>query len=192
MKGIWLVYQLKQLHIFGIRNIYHCGSMEFPGIAIDANREGTAIMTWIMIENTSKASCGLNRNPALCIDKYPLWPVYGTRFQMQVRIQILHLSFINYLSHHVLTNYSIYIFLCQQIRFWMPFSSFRMLHSFPLFLKLLTYLVGFELTPADLLPVNSDTLPLCHGRLGTCIDICVFIFIFCLKFLNSEYHPVVS
>ena len=43
--------------------------MVFPGIAIDANREATAIM----IDNTSKASCGLNRNPALPIDKYPLW-----------------------------------------------------------------------------------------------------------------------
>ena len=36
-------------------------------------------------------------------------PVYGTRFQTQVRIQVLHLSFMNYLSHHVLTNYSIYV-----------------------------------------------------------------------------------
>ena len=37
--------QLKQLHMFGIRNIYHCGSMEFPGIAVDANKQATAIMT---------------------------------------------------------------------------------------------------------------------------------------------------
>ena len=29
--------------------------MEFPGIAIDAEREATAIMTWVMIDNTSKA-----------------------------------------------------------------------------------------------------------------------------------------
>ena len=41
MKGIWLVSQLKLLHMFGIRNIYHGGSMEFPGKAIDA----TATMT---------------------------------------------------------------------------------------------------------------------------------------------------
>ena len=34
MKGIWLVSQLKQFHMFGIRNIYHCGSMVFPGIVI--------------------------------------------------------------------------------------------------------------------------------------------------------------
>ena len=37
MKGIWLVSQLKQLYMFGIRNIYHCGSMVFPGMDIDAN-----------------------------------------------------------------------------------------------------------------------------------------------------------
>ena len=61
-----------------------------------------------ILRKPSKASCGLNRNPALCINKYPICPVYGTRFQTQVRIQILHLSFMNYLSHHVLTNYSIY------------------------------------------------------------------------------------
>ena len=148
-----------------------CGSMVFPEIAIDANREATAIMTWIMIDSTSKASCGLNRNPALRIDKYPLCPVYGTCFQTQVRIQILNLSFMNYLLHHVLTNHSIYIFLCQQIIFWMPFSSFWMLHYFHLFLKLLTFLVGFELTTVDLLPVDSNTLPLCHGRLLTYIVI---------------------
>ena len=139
MKDIWLVSQLKQLHMFGIRNIYHCGSMVFPGIVIDANREATTIMTWIMIDNTSKAICGLNGNTGLRTDKYPLCPVYGTRFQSQVRIQILHLSFIKYLSYHVLTNYRIYIFLCQQIIFWMLFSSVWMLHSLPLFLKLLTY-----------------------------------------------------
>ena len=63
-----------------------------------------------------------------------------------------------------------------------------MLHSLPLFLKLFTYLVGFELTPADLLPVDSNTLPLSHGRLGTCIIICIFIFKYSLKFLNSEYY----
>ena len=63
-----------------------------------------------------------------------------------------------------------------------------MLHSLPLFLKLLTHLVGFELTPLDLLPVDSNTLPLCHGRLGTCIVICIFIFKIGLKILNSEYH----
>ena len=37
MKGIWLVSQLKQLHMFGIQNIYHCGSIEFSGITIDGN-----------------------------------------------------------------------------------------------------------------------------------------------------------
>ena len=31
-------------HMFGIRNIYHCGSMVFPGIARDVNREATAIV----------------------------------------------------------------------------------------------------------------------------------------------------
>ena len=133
MKGIWLVSQLKQLHMFGIRNIYHCGSMEFPGITIDANSEATSTMTWIMIDNTLKtieASCGLNRNPALRINKYPICPVYGTRFQTQVRIQILHLSFMNYLSHHVLTNYSIYVnrsyFDCHLVAFecYIPYLYF--------------------------------------------------------------------
>ena len=123
--------------------------MVFSGIAIDANREATAIMMWILIAITSKSNCGLNRNPALRIDKYPLCPAYGTRFQTQVRIQILHLTFMNYFSHHVLTNYSFYIFLCQQNMFSMPFSSFWMLRSLPLFLKLLTYLD----------PLVSNTLP---------------------------------
>ena len=148
----------------GIRNIYHCGSMEFPAIAIDANREASAIMTWIMIDNTSKASCGLNRNPALRIDKYPLCPVYILVFSQQI------------------------IFWMPFSSFWMQFNSFLMLHSFPLFLKLLTYLVDFKLTPADLLPVDSNTSPLCHGRLGTRIVICIFIFKFCLHFLNSVDH----
>ena len=103
-----------------------------------------------------------------------------------------HLSFRNYLSNHVLTNYSIHVnrsyleyhlvvFECH------AFSSFWMLHSLHLFLKLITYLVGFELTPADLLPVDSNTLPLCHGRLGTCIVICIFVFKFGLKILNSDH-----
>ena len=47
-------------HVWNPKHIYHCGSMVFPGIAIDANREATAIM----VDNTSKDSCGLNRNPA--------------------------------------------------------------------------------------------------------------------------------
>ena len=51
--------------------------MEFPGIAIDAEREATATMPWIMIDNTSKAKerqlwLKLNRKPARRIDKYPL------------------------------------------------------------------------------------------------------------------------
>ena len=85
----------------------------------------TATMTWIMI-----ASCGLNRNPELCINKYPICPVYDTRFQTQVRIQILHLSFMNYLSHHVLTNYSIYVnrsyFECHLVVFecYIPYLYF--------------------------------------------------------------------
>ena len=180
MKGTWLVSQWKSCTCLKSETYITADQMVFPGIAIDANKETTAIMTWIMIDNTSKASCGLNRNPALRIDKYPLCPVYSNRFQTQVRIQILHLSFMNYLSHHVLP--------CQQIIFWMSFSNFRMLHSIPLFLKLLTYLVGFELTISDLLLVDFNTLPLCHGRLGTWVVICIFIFKFGLKFLNSEYH----
>ena len=47
--------QRYELDMFVIPNIYHCGSMEFPLIAIDAEREATAIMPWIMIDNTSKA-----------------------------------------------------------------------------------------------------------------------------------------
>ena len=93
-----------------------------------------------MIDNISKASCGLNRNPALCINKYPICqcPVYGTRFQTQVRIQILHLCFMKYLSHHVLTNYSIYVnrsyfechlvvFECHLVVFecYIPYHYFR-------------------------------------------------------------------
>ena len=132
----------------------------------------------------SKASCGLNRNPALCINKYPICPVYGTCFQTQVRFH-LHLSFMNYLSHHVLTNYTICV---NRSYFECHLVAFECYIPIPLFFKLRTYLVSFELTPADLLPVDSNTLPLCHGRLGTCIVICIFIFKFGLKILNSGYH----
>ena len=63
-----------------------------------------------------------------------------------------------------------------------------MSYFLPLFVKLLTFLVGFELTtPDDLLSIDSNTLPLCHGRLRTCIVICIFIFKFALIFLNSEH-----
>ena len=58
----------------------------------------------------------------------------------------------------------------------------------PLFVKLLMFLVGFELTTRDdLLSVDSNTLPLCHGRLRNCIVICIFILKFALNFLNSEH-----
>ena len=145
MKGIWLVSKLKQLHMFGIRNIYHFGSMEFPGITIDANSEATATMTWIMIDNTSKAiesQLWLESNPALCKSKYPICPVNGTHFQTQVRIQILHLSFMNYLSHHVLTNYSIYVnrsyFECHLVVFERHLVVLERYIPYLYFLKLLT------------------------------------------------------
>ena len=38
---------------------------------------------------------------------------------------IFHIMFY-YFSHNVSSNYSIYIFLCQQIIFWTPFGSFWM------------------------------------------------------------------
>ena len=64
MNGKPIKQQRYELDMFGIPNIYHCGSMKFPEIAIDAEREATAIMTWIMpwimIDNTSKASFSLN------------------------------------------------------------------------------------------------------------------------------------
>ena len=66
--------QRYELDKFEIPNIYQCGSMEFPGIAIDAEKEATAIMTRIMMnDNTLKAICSLNRKSALSIDKHPLW-----------------------------------------------------------------------------------------------------------------------
>ena len=49
-----------------------------------------------------------------------------------------------------------------------PNHENRIREIFSLFVKLLTFLVGFELTtPDDLLSVDSNTLPLCHGRLHT-------------------------
>ena len=35
-------------HLFGIPDIYHWESLPFPGIAIVAEREATAIMPWMM------------------------------------------------------------------------------------------------------------------------------------------------
>ena len=128
MKGIWLAGKPFETvaHVWNPKHI----SLRINGVSRNSHRfkqgQQLYIMTWIMIDNTSKASCGLDRNPALRRDKYPLCPVYGTRFQTQVRIQILHLSLMNYLSHHVLTNNSIYSFLCRHIIFWIPFSNFWM------------------------------------------------------------------
>ena len=34
--------------MFGIQDIYDCGSLAFPGIAIAAKREATAIVPWII------------------------------------------------------------------------------------------------------------------------------------------------
>ena len=66
-----------------------------------------------------------------------------------------------------------------------------MSHFLPLFVKLLMFLVGFELTTRDdLLSIDSNTLPLCHGRLRTCIVSCIFIFKFTLIFLNSEHDSM--
>ena len=64
-----------------------------------------------------------------------------------------------------------------------------MSHFLHLFVKLLTFLVGFELTTRDdLLSIDSNTLPLCHGILRTCVVICIFIFKFEFIFLNSEHN----
>ena len=106
-----------------------------------------------------------------------------TRFWMQVRIQVLHLSFMHHISHYVLTNCSIYISYVIRSCYACYLAVFHMSHFFPLFVKLLTFLVGFELTTRDdLLSIDSNTLPLCHGRLRTCIVICIFIFKFELIF----------
>ena len=166
MNGMWLASQL------------NCSGVSFTSLEFQTC---ATVYNW------------LTSHIYLCCAKINI--LYCTRFQTQVRILFLHLSFMNHFSHHVLTNYSIYMFLCQQIIFWisvssflMPFIRFWMLHYLLQFLKLLTYPVGFEPTTSDLLPVDSNTLPLCHGRLRTCIDICIFIFKFALIFLNSEYH----
>ena len=53
----------------------------------------------------------------------------------------LQFSFMNHFSHYILTNYSINVLLCHRIIFSMSF-----LHFLPLFVKLLTFLFGFELT----------------------------------------------
>ena len=95
----------------------------------------------------------------------------------QVRVLILNFSFKNYFSRSALTNYSIHIFLCHQIMFWMPFSNFLMIHFLPLFVKLLAFSLVSNWWPRDdLLPIDSNTLPLCHGRRRTCIHIFIFKF----------------
>ena len=100
-----------------------------------------------------------------------------TRFRTQVRILILHLSFMNNFSHYIFTSYNIYIIYVIRSCFECHLTVFYMSHFLPLFVKLLTFLVGFELTTRDdLLSVDSNTLPLCHGRLWTCFVICICLY----------------
>ena len=107
-----------------------------------------------------------------------------TRFWTQVRIPILHLSFM----HHIFTlcfNQLQYLhFLYHQIMLWMLFRSF-LCHISYLYMwnYLRSSLVSNWWQRDDLLPIDSNTLPLCHGRLRTCIVICIFIFKFALIFL---------
>ena len=60
MNGKTIKQQRYELDMLGIPKICHCASMEFPGIAIHAEREATAIMTYIYFESQlwvkSKAS----------------------------------------------------------------------------------------------------------------------------------------
>ena len=103
-----------------------------------------------------------------------------TRFWTHVRILFLHLTFMPHIFTVCFNQLQYLHFACQQI---MLFSSFLMSHFLPLFVKLLTFLVGFKLTTRDdLLSIDSNTLPLCHGKLKTYFAICIFIFKFELNF----------
>ena len=64
------------------------------------------------------------------------------------RILILHFSYMNNFSHYVLCfNQLQYLyFIYHQIVFWMWIGWLLMLHFFPLYVKLLLCLVGFEPT----------------------------------------------
>ena len=86
-------------------------------------------------------------------------------------------------SHYALTNCSIYIsyFIRSCCEYYL--AVFHMSHFLILFVKLLTFLVGFELTMRDdLLSIESNTSPMSHGRLRTCIVICIFMLKFPLIF----------
>ena len=105
-----------------------------------------------------------------------------TRFSTQVRIQILHLSLCIIFSRSIYISY----FIRSCCEYYL--TVFHMSHFLTLFVKLLTLIVGFKLTTRDdLLSIDSNTLPMCHGRLRTCIVICIFMFKFPLIFLNSEH-----
>ena len=111
--------------------------------------------------------------------------MFGRRFASKCCIYLLCIIF----SHYVLTNCRIYISYFIRSCCECYLAVFHMSHFLPLFVKLLMFLVGFELTTLDdLLSIDSNTLPLCHGRLRTCIVICIFIFKFALTFLNSEHN----
>ena len=54
-----------------------------------------------------------------------------------------------------------------------------MSHFLPLFVKLLTFLVGFELTTRDdLLSIDSNTLPLCHCATGDYGHVLLFVYLY--------------
>ena len=110
---------------------------------------------------------------------------FRSRLEPRFCIYLLCIIF----SQYALTNCSIYIsyFIRSCCEYYL--AVFHMSHFLTLFVKLLTFfLVGFELkTLDDLLSIESNPLPLCHGRLRTRIVICIFMFKFPLIFLNSEH-----
>ena len=140
---------------------------------------------WLTIlRKPSKASCGLNRHPALCINKYPICAVYGIRFQTKVRIQIRHFSFMNYLSHHVLPNYNIYVnrsyFECRLVVFecYIPCLYF--------WNYLRTSLVSnWRLRICCQLTQHFTTVPWKATHMYCYLYIYISI---CFEILNSEYH----
>ena len=96
----------------------------------------------------------------------------------QVRILILHLSFINHFFTLCFNQLQYLHFLCYQVMLWMLFSSFSYV-TFVTSICEITYILrGFRTDDRGdyLLPIDSNTLPLCHRRLWTCI------------FLNLNLH----
>ena len=111
--------------------------------------------------------------------------LFGRRFASWICIYLLRMIF----SHYVLTNCSIYILYVIRSCCECYSAVFYMSHFLPLFVKLLTFLVGFELTTVGWFAAywlqHFTTVP----RKTTDMYCYLYIYIsICLDFLNSEHN----